>query len=278
MKRKIRPSSPHTSTILCNSPFRKLAPKPPEAYSRKNIQAIESRESVREEITLLLALQENDRQLTDRQSQVKRLEAQKAQVESTLRDEQAVVDQICQTLNQLEQTSRSKNLEVDDLDMHIRKYQQHLDEGIISFKEMEALRTKIVHQRKRISEMEDEALALMEDIEAEKTRFTGAQTTLTEREKELRASCQEINRQIAQVKEEIALAQKARAKIAEKMQSHLLNRYEKLHTEYYDPVVVITNGTCSGCNLRVSGNTVERARSDMDITTCENCSRILYVR
>jgi len=227
---------------------------------------------------LLLALQEYDQQQTDRQSQVKRFQAQKAQVESTLKDEQELVDQIRQTLNQLEQTSRSKNLEVDDLDMQIRNYQQRLDEGIISFKEMEALRTKIAHQRKRISEMEDKALTLMDNIETEKTQLTGAQTTLTEREKELRAGCQEISKQIALVKEEIALVQKARAKTAEKMQTHLLNRYEKLHTEYYDPVVTITNGTCSGCNLRVSGNTVERARSDMDITTCENCSRILYVR
>jgi len=233
---------------------------------------------VREEITLLLTLQECDQQQTDWQSQVKRLEAQRAQVERSLKDEQAVVDQIFQTLNQLEQTSRSKNLEVDDLDMQIRNYQQRLDEGIISFKEMEALRTKIVHQRKRISEMEDEALALMDDIGTEKTKLTGAQATLTEREKGLRASCQQINQQIAQVKEEIALAQNARAKTAEKMQAHLLNRYEKLHTEYYDPVVAVTDGTCSGCKLRVSGNTVERARSDMDIVTCENCSRILYVR
>ena len=231
-----------------------------------------------EEITLLLTLQENDQQQADRQAQVRRLEAQKAQVERTLKDEQELVEHIRQTLNHLEQTSRSKNLEVDDLDMQIRNYQQRLDEGIISFKEMEALRTKIAYQRKRISEMEDEALALMDDIEEEKTHLASAQATLAEREQELDSSYEKITQQIERVKEEIALAQKERAEIAEKLQAHLLARYEKLHTEYYDPVVVIIDGTCSGCKLKVSGNTVERARSDMDIITCENCSRILYVR
>jgi len=232
---------------------------------------------VKEEIALLLALQEKDQQLADWRSHVERLGAQKAELERTLRDEQETVDQIGQNLHRLEQTSRSKNLEVDDLDMQIRTYQKRLDEGIISFKEMEALRVKIVQQRTRISEMEDEALALMDNIEAEKIRLTSSQAKLAERERELHAGCQQIDNQIAQVEERIELAKQARHEIAEKLQTHLLNRYEKLHPEYSDPVVIVTDGTCSGCKLRVSGNTVQRARSDMDITTCENCSRILYV-
>lgn len=230
-----------------------------------------------EEITLLLALQGKDQQQADLQSQVKRLETQKAQVERTLQDERTVVDQLRQNLKELEHTSRLKNLEVDDLDAQIRSYQKRLDEGIISFKEMEALRTKIVHQKERISEMEDEALALMDDIETTKSQLEAAEEKLAEREKELDASCQTISTQIAQMQEEIAARQKERAEVAAKVRAHLLNRYEKLHTEYDDPVVAITNGTCSGCNLKVSGNTVGRARSSMEIITCENCSRILYV-
>ncbi len=230
-----------------------------------------------EEITLLLVLQGKDQKQADLQSQVKRLEAQKAQVERTLQDERAVVDQLRQNLMELEHTSRLRNLEVDDLDAQIRSYQKRLDEGIISFKEMEALRTKIAHQKERISEMEDEALALMDDIETTKSQLAAAEARLAEREKELDTSCQTINAQIAQMQEEIAAGQKERAEVAAKVRAYLLSRYEKLHTEYEDPVVAITDGTCSGCKLKVSGNTIGRARNSMEIITCENCSRILYV-
>jgi len=233
---------------------------------------------VTEEIQLLLALQGEDHQHAKLRSQVKRLEVQKAEVERRLTQERASVDKLCQHLRQLEQTSRQKNLEVDDLDMQIRQYRKRLDEGIISFKEMEALRTKIVNQRQRISEMEDEALALMDDIETAKTQLAEAKETLAEREAELTGKSQEISSQIAQVNEEITARQKERAGIAAKIAAHLLTYYEKLHTEYDDPVVVIMAGICSGCKLKVSGNTIERARSSMEIITCENCSRILYVQ
>lgn len=233
---------------------------------------------MREEVTLLLALQAKDQEQADLQLQVNRLEAQKAQVKHTLEDEQAAVEALRQALRQLEQESRLKNLEVDDLDMQTRTYQKRLDEGIISLKEMEALHTKITHQREQISEMEDEALALMDDIEGTQVQLEAAEARLIAREKELVASCQVIDAQIAGLRQQITGALKERARIASQLRPHLLNQYEKLHAEYSDPVVAITNGTCSGCKLRVSGNTVARARSSVDIITCENCSRILYVQ
>lgn len=230
-----------------------------------------------DEITLLLALQGKDRQYADLVAQMKRLESQNVQLEQTQRDEQEAVEKLRQNLKQLEHTSRLRNLEVDDLDMQIRNYQKHLDEGIISFKEMEALRTKIVQQKERISQMEDEALALMDEIETTRVHVAQAEAKLAEREQQLAACCKEILSRIAQLKAQITQGQRERAEVTVKIRAHLLHHYEKLHAEYDDPVVAILDGTCSGCKLRVSGNTIERARSGMEITTCENCSRILYV-
>ncbi|HCP31859.1 TPA: hypothetical protein DIT45_01190, partial [Candidatus Acetothermia bacterium] len=135
-----------------------------------------------EEITLLLIVQEKDQQGVDLSLKVERLEEQKIQVQRRLDEERAAVDRVRQQLQQLEHNSRLKNLEVDDLDMQIREYQKRLNQGIISFKEMEALRTKILNQRERISEMEDEALALMGEIEVTKTRLAEEEKALGERE------------------------------------------------------------------------------------------------
>jgi len=233
--------------------------------------------SVSEEITLLLTVQEKDQQGVDLSLKVERLEKQKIQVQRRLDEERAAVDRVRQQLQQLEHNSRLKNLEVDDLDMQIREYQKRLNQGIISFKEMEALRTKILNQRERISEMEDEALALMDEIEVTKTRLAEEEKALGEREKEFTARSQEIASRIAQLREEIASCMEERAEVAARIPAHLLTRYENLHTKFNDPVVTILGGTCSGCKLKVSGNAIERARNGAEIVTCENCSRILYI-
>lgn len=230
------------------------------------------------EIAFLLSLQEKDQQRAKLAAQIDRFCTQKNQIEQRLLEEQTALNQLREQLEQLERDSRLKNLEVDDLDMQIREYQKQLDEGIISYKEMEALRTKIVHQRQRISEMEDEALALMDRIEAARQHLKKREEDVRKAEETLKTQRAKIDQQIEQIRSEKTLGEEERTEIFTKIRPHLSSRYEALHTKFEDPVVAITGGTCSGCNLKVSANTLERARNGAEIIQCENCSRILYTR
>jgi hypothetical protein len=233
---------------------------------------------VSEVITLLLDLQEKDRQCIDLSAQIEHLNQQKDRIEQKLQEEHTAVAQLRIQLEQLDHESRMKNLEVDNLDMQIRDYQKQLDTGIISYKEMEALRTKITQQREQMSELEDEALALMDDIEAARTRLKGAEETLEKMRTSLASQNHNISEQIAKLTSEIATRKQERAETATKIRPHLLALYETLHEKFSDAVVAIIGGSCSGCKLKVSANTVERTRSGGEIVNCENCSRILYIR
>ena len=230
-----------------------------------------------EEIQLLLELQGTDRECSELESQAKRLQARAARLERDLEEERAAVQAARQRLAELERASRLKNLEVDELDVHTRQYQKRLDEAIISFKEMEALRTKIASERDRMNAQEDEALAMMDAIDAARVDLSLAGERLVEQTARLMKEAEQVDREADQVRQAIAARLAERAHIAARTRPHLLARYENLRTEFPDPVVLITNGSCSGCKLRVSGNTVERARNASDVITCENCSRILHV-
>jgi len=233
--------------------------------------------SVNEEIQSLLDLQAKDLEHAELEAQVKRLEASSARTRRDLAEEQATVAALRDRLKDLERSSRLKNLEVDELHVHTRDYQKRLDEGIISFKEMEALRVKIQTERQRMSVLEDEALASMETIETTRADLAQSEQTLVERTRTLTEQGTRIGAQIAQTRQETAACLAERARIAALTRPHLLARYDNLHREFPNPVVSITNGSCSGCKLKVSGNTIERARHASDVVTCENCSRILYV-
>lgn len=229
------------------------------------------------EIKQLLELQMIDEQVADATARLVRLADECKRIQRRIAEEHASVGVSREELSQLEHDSRMKNLEVDDLDMQIRKYQNRLDVGIISFKEMEDLRVKIECERVRINQLEDDALSLMDAIEA-KTRDQGeTESDLTVKERALRGQIADAEREIEATNTKLDELTSERKQVAEGIPSYLVGQYASLHAKLAHPIAEIRNGTCTGCKLRVSGNTTDKARGEMGVVTCEHCSRILYI-
>ncbi len=233
---------------------------------------------MKEEISLLLALQEADRRGEDLAVRVEELKAERARLKAKWTQERDAVEGLRGDLEALRRDSRAKNLSVDELDMKIRAYRTQLEKGIISFKEMESLRVKIAQEHDHMSALEDEALRLMDEIEAGADRLDQATEALGRRDAKLTGDCEAIDARIGEVKKEIEACMEERAQVAAKILPHLLSRYDHLHAQYANPVVEVEGGSCGGCNLSVSGTTIDRIRTDLEIVACENCSRILYMR
>jgi len=229
------------------------------------------------EITQLLDLQSIDGQLHALSVQIDRLCAQRVQTEERIVAEESAVERLRDHLTALEHESRMKNLEVDELDMNIRQYQERLDKGIISFKEMEDLRAKIESERGRISTMEDEALVLMDTIEASRRDLEQGTADCEARAAQLRTQIADIASEIADLQSHVDGLSEERAAQRNRIPDYLANQYETLRARASEPIALIKNGTCSGCKLKLSGSTIERVRGGMGIVTCEHCSRILYV-
>lgn len=230
-----------------------------------------------EEIRPLFELQKLDESLSDLVLHLKELEAQRARLVQKVRDEEQSVERLREQLAALERDSRLSNLEVDELDMHIRDYQKRLDEGIISFKEMEDLRLKIASEKKRMSTLEDTAITLMDSIEESRGKVAQAAASLEKRLQELQAQIHGVDEEAENATARLEDLTKQRENHTSAIPSYLLKQYGNLCAKFSNPVVEIQNGVCTGCKLRVSGNTVERAKGNMGITTCEHCSRILFV-
>jgi predicted nucleic acid-binding Zn-ribbon protein len=229
------------------------------------------------EITQLLDLQTTDGQLHELSIQIERLRAQQKQAEQRIVAEESTVDRLRELLSQLEHESRIKNLEVDELDMNIRQYQERLDKGIISFKEMEDLGAKIRSERVRISAMEDEALVLMDTIEESRQALERAVADCSTKVEQLRSQIDETASRISRIRGQVDGLAEERAALCDRIPAYLFTQYETLRQRSAEPIALIKNGTCSGCKLKVSGSTIERVRGGMGIVTCEHCSRILYV-
>lgn len=229
------------------------------------------------EIAQLLELQSIDQQLTEASERIKRLHVDRTRLEAKIVEADQAFAEQKESLKQLEHDSLMKNLEVDELDANIREYQHRLDTGIISFKEMEDLRAKIISERKRIGQMEDEALLAMDTIVQEKESLVAAEQALGERKADLAAAIGEIDTQLAGVDQSIEKLNTQRSTLTGEMTEFLQSRYNSLHKKFADPIAVVSHATCSGCKLKLSGSTIERARGSLALVACEHCSRILYI-
>jgi predicted nucleic acid-binding Zn-ribbon protein len=229
------------------------------------------------EITQLLDLQTADGQLHELSVQIDRLRAQQKQTEQRIVAEESTIDRLRERLSQLEHESRMKNLEVDELDMNIRRYQERLDTGIISFKEMQDLGAKIESERVRISTMEDAALVLMDTIEESRQALERAIADYSTKVEQFQSQIDGSTSRISGILGQVDGLAEERGALCDRIPVYLLKQYETLRQRSAEPIALIRNGTCSGCKLKLSGSTIERARGGMVIVTCEHCSRILYV-
>ena len=229
------------------------------------------------EIAQLLELQSIDQQATEAAERIKRLNRDRVRLEEKIVEANQAFAEQKENLKQVEHDSLMRNLKVDELDANIRNYQHRLDTAIISFKEMEDLRTKIISEKKRIGEMEDEALQIMDTIVKDRDSLVAAETALAERQVELSSGITEIDDNLRQVEESIIELHTQRTTLTESMTEFLLSQYTSLRRKFADPIVIISHATCSGCKLKLSGSTIERARGSLGLVACEHCSRILYV-
>jgi predicted nucleic acid-binding Zn-ribbon protein len=230
------------------------------------------------QIVQLLELQAIDQSLTEASERIKRLQRERVRLDEKVAEADQNYAQQKEDLKLLEHQSLMRNLAVDELDANIRAYQHRLDTGIISFKEMEDLQAKIISERHRIGEMEDEALQMMESIARQKSALVDAERALAERHAELKTLAEEVDANTHQATASIERLHAQRAELEASMTDFLLSQYESLRKKFEDPVAVVDHATCSGCKLKLSGSTIERARGSLGLVTCEHCSRILYVQ
>lgn len=231
-----------------------------------------------ENVKKLLDLQDADRVIREKSNQVESIESRQRSLNEKIESIEKKEKRREEEFAQLKEESEVKNNRADELQDQIRKYEKRLDEGIISFKETEALKEKIEHTTDRLEELEDEAIDIMMEIDKLKQKRAEEKSKSTNEIDQIRSTIEDLEREKEQLASEIEEKSKERESIEEKIPDRLIKQYNRLKTTTHEPVVQIKNGVCQGCQMSVSKNTIKQARSDQGIATCENCSRILYIR
>ena len=156
--------------------------------------------------------------------------------------------------------------------------EKRLYSGVVTNpKELKDLQNQGNALTRRIVELEDiklEAMIVEEDCNEMLREAIAHRDTVIEKragiERELRLERDDLLSEIgkAEAEREVSL---------NTITDDLLRKYDLARTKYRGvAVVLVKNGICSGCGLRVSTARAQAARGGDTIVNCDNCNRFLY--
>ena len=228
------------------------------------------------ELEQLLILQDREQKIRQVQSEVRTLPQQRAQLEAQLKASTAAVDAAKQKAQQVEVEKKRLELDVGTRETSIARLRTQQYETRKN-EEFRAIGNEIERYEKEIRGIEDQELELMEQAdklkvevaEAEK-QSASARDLVARQMADLEAKAKALDARLEELTEE-------RTEVAGRVDEDLLDRFGRLFKSKGDAAVVgLVHEVCTGCHMKVTTQTSHKVKSGRELTSCEQCGRILY--
>jgi len=230
------------------------------------------------ELEALIAIQKKDLEILEVDRKVEHHKRRSLQQQQQLNQTTERHEKIHADLEEKKIEGRKLSEEVDHLDDHIREQERKLSEDIVSFKEIDVIKDSIEHGHQHISDLEEKALAVLDEIEVDEETTKQKDDEYAVKKSKFEADIGEIEADIKEQQETKAAFQTELDALWAALPSHLKSTYERLRSNFSDPLAKLQGGKCAGCQLQLSSQMVQDVKSEIFLVHCEHCSRILYQR
>ncbi|CAN5783666.1 C4-type zinc ribbon domain-containing protein [soil metagenome] len=225
----------------------------------------------------LIVLQERDQRIRGLQRDLKDIPNLKARAETRLADDEAglaaakarvlEVELAIKNLDLDAQTRRNTILRLKDQQFATRKNEEFRVMGL-----------EIVRYEKDVHDLEDKEIELMEKLEAVKPDLAVAQAKLAATRKLADEEIAELTERAKHIEARLLELKAERVTMIEGIEPSPLGIYERLmKTKGDSAVVMLENGICGGCHVRVVSGTLNSLKLNEAITYCEQCGRVLFL-
>ena len=180
-------------------------------------------------------------------------------------------------LQSLEVQRNDLDTQVGSAEEQISKYKnQQLQ--VKKNEEFQALTHEIELAQKKISDWEETEIGLLLEIDDEMEVFKKREAVFDDAVAQIQKKIDVLEAKEEETKKQLTEAEAAFEEAKGQVKESIFNRYYRLTEGTKLPVVAALElQTCQGCHLRVSKDTEEQARKGEELTTCDNCGRIVYL-
>lgn len=229
------------------------------------------------ELEQLLILQDRAQKIRQVEAELKTLPEERRALDAQATAAAAHLETLKQGGRQLEVAKKKLELDVGTRNESIARLKTQQYETRKN-DEFSAMGREIERYQNEITGLEDQELELMEQGDQIKAQV-GAE------EKQTAIAKESIERQVANLASKEATLEtrltelnQERESLAAKVDEDLLDLFNRLFASKRDAAVVaLENDFCTGCHMKVTTQTAVRAKGGLEIVSCEQCGRILYV-
>lgn len=232
----------------------------------------------REQIELLIELQQKEVAASKVQTALDRLPAKIEQIVSGLKEFEEAINAQKESLAELKKAYRSYDAEIQNNQGRVKKREVQL-RSVTTNKEYQAILKEIDEIKKISSRIEDETIACLDKIDA-------AESEVREKEQAYQAEEAEVNQQKALFEADADTERQSlnelmaqREDIAAKINPDLIKQYEfiKSYAARGIAIVQVKNCICQGCNMNIPPQMYNELHRENELKTCPHCHRMLYV-
>jgi len=234
-------------------------------------------------IDLLVALQEIDQRLRQKETTLQELREQISVIATAVETKQQEAESQQLRLTELESRHRQAEFQLKEEEGKIKEKRVRQNR-IRNERELMAVRREIELMKEANEKIEEEGIGLLEQIEQERARLAQSQAQIEELKGKMTEEAGRIEAQIAGLEREAQQERGERDKFAREIDVDLCSRYERIFAKRGGVVVVeIRADTCQGCYMRIPPQMSNQIRSSIQanastIFYCPHCGRILHWR
>jgi predicted nucleic acid-binding Zn-ribbon protein len=233
-------------------------------------------QQIRQDIALLLEVQEMERQLLELEAAKQRLPLLLQEIHDRIAGIEEDMQEVRAAVKELQ--VKKKELEIDSESAleAVAKFEKQQFE-IKSNVEYQALQKEIDNHKIQNSRIEDKILEVMEAMEEKERLIKSGEEALKREREKLAAEEKSIAEESARLDARIAELKGERDKILPGISQTVLRKYQRIFTNKRDSAIVpLVNYVCGGCHMRLPPQIANNVRKTDELVICENCSRILY--
>jgi predicted nucleic acid-binding Zn-ribbon protein len=227
-------------------------------------------------IEALLILQARDVRVAELTDELEDNPRQIGAVERDLAARTAQFGELKNKTRLVEAERKKLDLEVKTKEAAIARYKaQQL--ATRKNEEFAALIHEIEHAQAEISKLEDSELELMDSYEKGLADVAAGEKELAIIEGKAKQKKADLQKRGEVVAADLKATKEKQAEAEKAVPEDVLSRYRRLLKSKGDVAVVPVNaGSCGGCHMKLTTQTVVSARKEESLASCENCGRIVY--
>ncbi len=231
---------------------------------------------MKEDISVLIALQKLDTELSGFDRKIEEKKQELTEREQAIVEKEALAGQCREKAAELEQSRRDIKAGSEDAAERIKDRQSKMMQ-VQTSREHQALLKEIEEAKKTIKDSEEQQLQVMEQVEAEEAKAKELENLCTGEKKLLAEETGKVEKAIEKLNGRRLSVQDKRDKLAKKVSSSWVKRYDKLLKKRDGLAVVrVIDAVCQGCFMTIPPQKYNDICLGEQIFTCPTCQRTLY--